>query len=242
MFLRTNVFGYDKKRLQAFKALGYEVGASLPGVVSLDGHRFDYHLLYKDLKSRYKPSLGRGYAKPGLYKPGGVEKAKDPKLKIRGYRSEDRAILDGIAAQQNVIRGIGSGVFEGLLPWSPGDYQRRVESKQLYSIVCEDELIREPIGMVDLWTLPAQVMQHTMGLGIYVKSAYQGLGVGTMLMGASRLLAMRLHLGRIWLSVFEGNEPAMKLYQRMGFEESGRTPGWLQEGYIHEIHMTLKLD
>ncbi len=45
MVLRTNVFGYDKRRVQALKALGYIVGASLPGVVSLDGRRFDYHLL-----------------------------------------------------------------------------------------------------------------------------------------------------------------------------------------------------
>jgi len=99
MVLRTNVFGYDKKRLQALKALGYTVGASLPGVVSLDGRRFDY-----------------------------------------------------------------------------------------------------------------------------------------------QTLAMRLHLGRIWLSVFEGNSPALALYRKTGFEESGKVPGWLQEGYVDEIFMTLKLD
>src|SRR5207244_12474905 len=54
MVLRTNVFGYDKKRLQALKALGYTVGASLPGVVSLDGRRVDYDILYKDLSSMYR--------------------------------------------------------------------------------------------------------------------------------------------------------------------------------------------
>jgi hypothetical protein len=145
--LRTNVFGYDKKRLLALKALGYTVGASLPGVISLDGRRFDYHLLYKDLDSRYKAGIRRGYAKPGLYRTIDVEKAKTPKLKVRGYRSEDRPILDKFATRQNVIRGIGSGVFEGLYPWPPGDYQRRVESKQIFPIVCEDELIR------DLWGL-----------------------------------------------------------------------------------------
>jgi hypothetical protein len=31
LVLRTNVFGYDKKRLQALKSLGYIVGASLQG-------------------------------------------------------------------------------------------------------------------------------------------------------------------------------------------------------------------
>ena len=241
MVLRTNVFGYDKKRLQALKALGYTVGASLPGVVSLDGRRFDYHLLYKDLSSRYKSGVRRSYAKPGMYKAAEVEKAKTPKLKIRGYRSDDRPILDKFVTHQNVIRGIGSGVFEGLYPWPPGDYQRRVEAKQIFPIVCEDELIREPVGVVDLFGSSAQVMQHSMGTGIYVRADYQGLGVGTMLMEATKTLAMRLHLSRVWLSVFEGNSPAQALYRKAGFEESGRLPGWLQEGYVDEIFMTLKL-
>ena len=240
--LRTNVFGYDKKRLQALKALGYTIGASLPGVVSLDGRRFDQHLLYKDLGSRYKSSVRRSYAKPGLYKATEVEKAKTPKLKVRGYRVDDRPILDKFASHQNVIRGIGSGVFEGLYPWLPGDYQRRVDSKQVFPIVCEDELTHEPVGVVDLFGSSAQVMQHPMGTGIYVKPDYQGIGIGTMLMEASKILAMRLHLGRIWLSVFEGNSPAQSLYRKAGFEESGRLPGWLQEGYVDEIFMTMKLD
>jgi ribosomal protein S18 acetylase RimI-like enzyme len=81
-----------------------------------------------------------------------------------------------------------------------------------------------------------------MATGIYVRPDYQGLGVGTMLMEAAKTLAMRLHLGRVWLSVFDGNSPAHALYRKAGFEENGRLPGWLQEGYVDEIFMTLKLD
>jgi ribosomal protein S18 acetylase RimI-like enzyme len=44
------------------------------------------------------------------------------------------------------------------------------------------------------------------------------------------------------LSVFEGNSPAQALYRKAGFEEYGRLPGWLQEGYVDEIFMTLKLE
>ncbi len=108
--------------------------------------------------------------------------------------------------------------------------------------MCEDELIREPVGTVDLSKDSAEVMQHTMSLGIVVRAEYQGLGVGTMLMDAVKTLAMRLHLARVWLGVFDGNTPAQKLYRKAGFEESGRVPGWLQEGYVDEIFMTLKLD
>src|SRR5947209_5166740 len=89
-----------------------------------------------------------------MYKAVDVEKAKTPKLKVRGYRSDDRPILDKFVTHQNVIRGIGSGVFEGLYPWPPGDYQRRVEAKQIFPIVCEDELIRNLWGSLTSSDLP----------------------------------------------------------------------------------------
>jgi hypothetical protein len=44
------------------------------------------------------------------------------------------------------------------------------------------------------------------------------------------------------LSVFEGNTPAEQLYKSSGFVECGKVPGWLQEGYVSEVFMTLKLD
>ena len=151
MVATTTVFGYDRKRVQALKALGYTVGASLPGTVSLDGRRFDYNTLFKDLSVAYKHGSPRSYAKPGLYKSVEVEKAKSPKLKVRGYKREDRPFIDKFITQHNVLRGIASGVFDG-------------------------------------------------------------------------------------------NTPAMQLYRKTGFEESGRVPGWLQEGYVDEIFMTLKLE
>src|SRR3989442_2076210 len=154
-----------------------------------------------------------------MYKAVEVEKAKTPKLKVRGYKYDDRPILDKFVTHQNVIRGIGSGVFEGLYPWPPGDYQRRVEAKQIFPIVCEDELIREPVGVVDLFGSSAQVMQHSMGTGIYVRADYQGLGVGTRLMEAARTLAMRFHLCGVSLSVFKGESPSLRRHRKTGLEE-----------------------
>jgi GNAT superfamily N-acetyltransferase len=117
-----------------------------------------------------------------------------------------------------------------------------IDSGLIYPIVCEDETIREPVGLLDLFKQTQDVMQHTMGAGIYVKPEYQGIGVGTMLMEGMKTLAMRLHIARVWLGVYEGNMPAIRLYRKSGFVECGRLPGWLQEGYVNEIYMTLKLD
>lgn len=239
--VRTTVFGYAKERLQALRAFGYRIGASLPETVSLNGQRFDYHFVYKDLTGRYRFQVRRSYAKPGLYPSVQVAKAIATKLKVRGYRPEDRAGLDKFVVHPMVIRGIGSGLFEGLYPWTPGTYQQMVDAGRVYPIVCEDEAASEPVGILDLFRQPADVMQHSMSLGMYVKPEYQGIGVGTMLLENMRTLAKRLHLSRVWLSVFEGNTPAEHLYKKTGFVECGKVPGWLQEGYVSEVFMTLRL-
>src|SRR5207247_5179486 len=81
LVLRTHIFGYDRKRLQALRALDYKIGASVPGAVSLDGKRFDLHYLYKELDERYHFSIPLSYAKPGLYPLLEVDKAKSQRLK-----------------------------------------------------------------------------------------------------------------------------------------------------------------
>jgi ribosomal protein S18 acetylase RimI-like enzyme len=240
--VRTTVFGYAKDRVEALKKFGYRIGASLPETVSLGGRRFDYHFIYKDLTGRYHFDAKRSYAKPGLYPSVEVAKAKSPKLKVRGYRPEDRLGLDKFASHPMVIRGIGSGLFEGLYPWRSGTYQEMVDSGRVYPLVCEDEATGEPVGCIDLYRQSQDVMQHCMGLGMYVKPEYQEIGVGTLLTESVKTLARRLHLSRVWLSVFEGNAPAERLYRKAGFVECGKVPGWLQEGYVTEVFMTLKLE
>ena len=124
----------------------------------------------------------------------------------------------------------------------PGTYEEWFEKRRVFPIVCEDESIGEPVGLLDLFRVDPDVMQHVMVLGMYVRAEYQGLGVGTLLMNAMKTLAKRLNLSRIMLGVFEGNTPAEKLYRKAGFVDCGRLPGWLQEGYVNETYMLLQLD
>lgn len=242
LIIRTTVFGYDQAGIDALKASGYRIGASLPEGVSFRGMRYDLHFLYADLTEKYSFNVRRKYAGPGLYPAVAVSKAASAKLNVRGYRAEDQAALDKYVTHQMVIRTLGSGVFEGLYPWTPGSYQELVNSGRTFPIVCEDETKNEVVGLLDLFKMTYEVSQHTMGLGVYVKPEYQGLGVGTMLMQNMKTLAKRLHLASVWLSVFEGNIAAERLYRKTGFVECGKLPGWLQEGYIDEVYMTLKLD
>lgn len=214
----------------------------MPETVSLNGQRFDYHFLFKDLTGQYSFQVRRPYAEPGLYPSMEIAKAQSPRLKVRGYRASDRASLDSFVSHPMVIRGLASGLFEGLYPWMPGTYQQMVDAGKIYPLVCEDEATSEPVGIIDLFRNSQEVMQHSMLVGMLVKPDYQGIGVGTLLMESAKILAKRLNLARVWLSVFEGNTPAERLYRKAGFVECGRVPGWLQEGYISEVFMSLKLN
>src|SRR5437879_13571864 len=84
-------------------------------------------------------------------------------------------------------------------------YEEWFEKRRVFAIVCEDESIGEPVGLLDLFRVDPDVMQHVMILGMYVRAEYQGLGVGTLLMDAMKTLAQRLHLSRDMLAHFEGN-------------------------------------
>src|SRR2546422_8118139 len=52
-------------------------------------------------------------------------------------------------------------------------------------------------SLLNLFRLDPDVMQHVMILGMYVRAEYQGLGVGTLLMDAMKILAKRLNLSRV---------------------------------------------
>jgi ribosomal protein S18 acetylase RimI-like enzyme len=56
---------------------------------------------------------------------------------------------------------------------------------------------------------------------IYVRHTYQGHGFGECLIHKAVETAENLNKNKIWLSVWEINEGAIRFYKRMGFVESG---------------------
>jgi RimJ/RimL family protein N-acetyltransferase len=68
-------------------------------------------------------------------------------------------------------------------------------------------------------------------LGIAISREFRGAGLGeAMLRELIRRAREQFRPRMIALSYFEGNEPARKLYERIGFREVGRLPRWVMHG------------
>lgn len=79
------------------------------------------------------------------------------------------------------------------------------------------------VGMLDVLTFPNRPRRrHAGAIGMAVHDEWQGKGIGTALMRAGLELADKwLNLTRLELEVYTDNEPAIRLYERFGFEREG---------------------
>lgn len=79
------------------------------------------------------------------------------------------------------------------------------------------------VGMLGVQTFPNRPRRRHAGqVGLAIHDDSQGKGVGTALMHAGIELADKwLNLRRLELEVYTDNEPAIRLYERFGFEREG---------------------
>ena len=95
----------------------------------------------------------------------------------------------------------------------------------IYLIYADGQLVGETSYIVD----PPQLLRHMLGsawLGISIGAASaRGQGIGALAMAYLEDEIRAQGLARMELGVFEYNERAIKLYQKMGFQEFGRVEG-----------------
>jgi len=88
---------------------------------------------------------------------------------------------------------------------------------------------------------PHSEQSHVGELGILVRRAHRGTGLGTALL--ERALAdARTKFELVYLSVFSANERAQRLYHRFGFEVCGRLPRAVKRGGQYEDLVRMVLD
>lgn len=86
-------------------------------------------------------------------------------------------------------------------------------------------------------------MKHVGSLGISVKKGYRDIGIGVDLMKEAEKHAIHMRLKTMTLEVFEKNKRAIHVYEKLGYEVTGRIPqGILHAGeYQDVLVMTRKL-
>lgn len=97
------------------------------------------------------------------------------------------------------------------------------------------------VGMFSVQTFPNRPRRrHAAAIGMGVHDEWQGKGVGSALMRAGVEMADRwLNLTRLELEVYTDNEPAIRLYERFGFEREGtlRQYGFRDGRYVDAYMM-----
>lgn len=101
----------------------------------------------------------------------------------------------------------------------------------------------KPCGMANLYIQPFQKFAHQCLFSIVVQGEHRGKGVGTALLTALMKLAKeQFNIELLHLEVYDGN-PAIRLYERLGFKVYGRHAKFLKVGdkYFDKILMQRSL-
>ena len=118
---------------------------------------------------------------------------------------QEKAIIADFAASPRAIRLVAEAVAEG------GG--------------------RTLVGELSLKAISSRrAVQHVATLGMSVKQAWRGKGVGRELMRAALEWAPTAGIKRVELYVYARNAPAIALYEKFGFATEGTRRGFIREG------------
>jgi len=101
------------------------------------------------------------------------------------------------------------------------------------------ELNGVPCGITTLYLQAYKKLTHQAEFGIIVGPGFRNKGIGSYLIKSVMKLAKeQFHLELLHLQVYAEN-PAIRLYKRMGFREFGRQSHWIKEKdrYVGRIFM-----
>lgn len=144
----------------------------------------------------------------------------DEPILIRPLRPEDAEALHGIRLQPSVLAGTLALPSDRL-----ADFRARQERYGPDDHLFVAEAGGHVVGAEGLHVGRGK-KRHAGEIGMLVDEAWQGRGVGGLLLAALLDLADgSLGLTRVELEVVADNERAVRLYERHGFETEGRKRG-----------------
>ncbi|MGF6723777.1 GNAT superfamily N-acetyltransferase [Paraburkholderia sp. GAS41] len=166
------------------------------------------------------------------------------------------SLRPGTAADADLIASIHSAswqaTYRGLLPdafldgevareraayWqarlnAPGSERRKV---MIVEIACE------PIGFACFERQPDSAWGVLLD-NLHALPGHQGMGVGTLLMAAAVDWAREQGESQLYLYVLEGNTPAIRFYERQGWQFAGAEPDFMGGVDITALRYVYRLD
>jgi len=140
------------------------------------------------------------------------------KIDIRRVEPGDYKAVCEVHAQPNALRGTLQLPFPSEEMWKQR-LEASGEEKYMLVACIESEIVA--MGGLDLFPKSPR-RRHAGHIGLAVHDKWQSKGVGSALMRALIDVADNwLDLSRLELSVFTDNEPAPKLYKKLGFVVEG---------------------
>jgi RimJ/RimL family protein N-acetyltransferase len=142
-------------------------------------------------------------------------------LVIRQATEDDAERLLSFAAQRFAERL--PVLFESVVPPSLEDrreFLHRVQAEGGVIFVADNG--REIVGVLDFHRAKRPQAAHGGALGMSVTNEHRRRGVGAALLQALLSWTSDAGISRIELEVFDTNAPAIRLYERMGFQHEGR--------------------
>jgi putative acetyltransferase len=138
-------------------------------------------------------------------------------IEIRRAEPDDYKALCAVHAQPNALAGTLQLPFPSEQAWK----ERLAKfGERDYALVASVE--GEIVAMLSLHVSPRLRRAHVGDIGMVVHDKWAGKGVGSALMKAAIDLADKwLNLTRLELTVYTDNEPALRLYKKLGFEIEG---------------------
>lgn len=97
---------------------------------------------------------------------------------------------------------------------------------------------RSIVGWCDICRQAAPVYAHEGMMGMGVRAAHRGCGLGERLLRAALAAARAANFERVALSVYARNAAALALYRKVGFVVEGtRVRGRKLDGEYDDVHM-----
>lgn len=140
------------------------------------------------------------------------------------FRRSEPAIVDARPSDAGALARVHAGAFRH--GWSESEFERLLADRM---IVCHVARANGGQGAIVAFVISRVVEDEAEILMVAVSPRAQGHGLGKGLL--ARHLARLAARGarQVFLEVDEGNQPAIRLYRRAGFEPAGRRPGYYEK-------------